>query len=64
MPQQKYLNACNNVVKGDYNNEKMEKLERDIDGIRERFGKDSVVRCRQLEGEPLGIYSSFGKIVV
>lgn len=44
--------------------EKMEKLERDIDGIRERFGKDSVVRCRQLEGDPLGIYSSFGKIVV
>ncbi len=44
--------------------EKMEKLEKDIDSIRERFGNDSVVRCRQLEGEPLGVYSSFGKIVI
>ncbi|MBQ8027125.1 MAG: DNA polymerase IV, partial [Clostridia bacterium] len=44
--------------------DKMEKLEKNIDDIRERFGRNSVIRCRQLEGDPLGIYSSFGKIVV
>lgn len=44
--------------------EKMERLESKVDDIRERYGKDSVVRCRQLEGDPLGIYSSFGKVIV
>lgn len=44
--------------------ERMERLEVQVENIRERFGKESVVRCRQLEGNPLGIYSSFGKIVV
>ena len=44
--------------------EKMEKLETQVESIRDHFGKDSVVRCRQLEGESLGIYSSFGKIVI
>ena len=44
--------------------EKMEKLETRIEDIRSRFGKDSVMRCRQLNSDPLGIYSSFGKIVL
>lgn len=43
--------------------ERLEKLEVEIEGIRERFGRESVIRCRQLGGTPLGIYSSFGKIV-
>ncbi len=44
--------------------ERMERLEVQVEDIRERFGRESVIRCRQLEGNPLGIYSSFGKIVV
>ena len=44
--------------------EKMERLERKVDDIRERYGKDAVVRCRQLDGDPLGVYSSFGKIII
>ncbi len=43
--------------------ERLEKLEVEIEEIRERYGREAVVRCRQLEGTPLGMYSSFGKIV-
>lgn len=44
--------------------EKLEKLECVIGDARKRYGKDAVIRCRQLSGEALGIYSSFGKIVL
>ena len=44
--------------------EKLEKLECIIGSTRERYGKDAVIRCRQLSGESIGIYSSFGKIVL
>lgn len=44
--------------------ERLEKLECVIGSTRERYGKDAIVRCRQLNGETLGIYSSFGKIVL
>ncbi len=44
--------------------ERLEKLECVIGSTRERYGKDAVMRCRQLSGETLGIYSSFGKIVL
>ncbi len=43
--------------------ERLEKLEVEIEEIRERFGREAVLRCRQLGGDPLGMYSSFGKIV-
>lgn len=43
--------------------ERLEKLEVEIEGIRERFGREAVIRCRQLSGDALGMYSSFGKIV-
>ena len=43
--------------------ERLEKIETEIEKIRSRFGRESVIRCRQLEGEALGVYSSFGKIV-
>ncbi len=43
--------------------DKLEKLETEIDDIRTRFGREAVIRCRQLEGEALGIYSSFGKVI-
>ncbi len=43
--------------------ERLEKIETEIENIRSRFGRESVIRCRQLEGEALGMYSSFGKIV-
>lgn len=43
--------------------DRLEKLETEIENIRSRFGRESVIRCRQLEGEALGVYSSFGKIV-
>lgn len=51
----------------DFNTEhldKMEKLEAEIETIRSRFGKDSVMRCRQINSEQLGIYSSFGKVIL
>ena len=44
--------------------ERLEKLECVIGNTRERYGKDAIVRCRQLSGEALGIYSSFGKLVL
>ncbi len=44
--------------------ERLEKLECVIGDTRERYGKDSIVRCRQLNGDALGIYSSFGKIIL
>ncbi|MBR4049654.1 MAG: DNA polymerase IV [Clostridia bacterium] len=44
--------------------ERLEKLECVIGDTRERYGKDAIVRCRQLSGETIGIYSSFGKIVI
>ena len=44
--------------------DKMERLEAQIETIRSRFGKDSVMRCRQINSEQLGIYSSFGKIII
>lgn len=44
--------------------EKLEKLETVIGETRDRYGKDSVIRCRQLNGEALGVYSSFGKIIL
>ena len=44
--------------------ERLEKLECVIGDTRERYGKDTIVRCRQLSGETIGIYSSFGKIVI
>ncbi len=43
--------------------DRLERLEIEIEDIRARFGRESVVRCRQLEGEALSMYSSFGKIV-
>ena len=43
--------------------DRLEKLESEIEEIRERYGRESIKRCRQLSGEPLGMYSSFGKIV-
>ena len=43
--------------------ERLEKLEIEIEEIRERYGRESIKRCRQLSSEPLGMYSSFGKIV-
>ncbi len=44
--------------------ERMERLETQVENIRDRFGRESVIRCRQLTGSSIGIYSSFGKIVI
>ncbi len=44
--------------------ERLEKIECVIGDTRKRYGNDAIVRCRQLSGETIGIYSSFGKIVI
>lgn len=56
-------NSLQMMLETDYERlEKMEKLEQRIYDIKEKYGRNSLVRCRQLNGSALGVYSSFGKI--